>query len=54
MSKTQREKYERYSVYLNSKEASFKSRKKYKSHWSVEYHPALKGRKTLQGAVHGT
>ena len=54
MSKSQREKYERHSVYLNSKETSLKSGKKYKNHWQGEYRHTLKGRKTLLSAVHGT
>ena len=43
----------RRSVYLNSKETSLKSGKKYKSHWQAEYHHILKGRKTLLSAMHG-
>ena len=44
----------RHLFYLNSKETSLKSEKKYKSHRQAEYHHALKGRKTLLSAVHMT
>ena len=45
MSKNRREKYERRSVYLSSKEASLKNGKKYKNHWQAEYHHSLKRKK---------
>ena len=51
MNKNQREKYERDLVYLNSKETSFKSGKKYKNYRQAEYHHTLKRKKN---SVNGT